>query len=185
MLSAMLKAGRDDAPEMLLSIMQKQGVRPNAATFSAIIDRQMLKQSEKDLQAAVRILDHMERDENSRPNDVTYCSILVGLYRGQWLSVEQAEEWRKDIVKRMEQRGIEINLPTYHTLIKACLEYPHPEGLQHALEYYHEMVRRKVPLVQTTWYILLAGLLQRGNGQLRRNLSALCFHLAFSLEVHY
>jgi pentatricopeptide repeat protein len=161
-LSALLKAGRDDAPDMLLSIMRKQGVQPNVATFSAIIDHQMREQSEKNLRAAVRVLYQMEQDDSIKPNAVTYTSILAGLYRGHWLSVEKAEEWRKDIVKRMERCGVDFTLPTYHILIKSCLEYPHPEGLQHALGYYREMVRRKVPLVQTTWYIMLAGLLQRG-----------------------
>jgi pentatricopeptide repeat protein len=160
-LSALLKAGRDDAPEMLLSIMRKQRVQPNVVTFSSIIDQQMRERSEKNLQAAVRILHQMEQDGVTPPNAVTYTSILAGLYRGQWLSVEKAEEWRKDIVKRMERRGVDFNLPTYHILIKACLEYPHPEGLQHALGYYREMVRRGV-LVQTTWYIMLSGMLQRG-----------------------
>jgi len=161
-LSALLKAGRDDAPEMLLSIMRKQGVQPNVATFSAIIDHQMGERSENNLRVAVRILHQMEQDESTLPNEVTYTSILAGLYRGQWLAVEKAEEWRKDIVGRMERRGVNLNLPMYHTLIKACLEYPNPEGLQHALGYYREMVRRKIPLNQTTWYILLAGLLHRG-----------------------
>ena len=161
-LSALLKAGRDDAPDMLLSIMRKQGVQPNVVTFSAIIERQMLEQNEKNLRAVMRILHQMECDDHSQPNAVTYTSILAGLYRGKWLSVEKAEEWRKDIVTRMERRGVEFTLPTYHILIKSCLEYPHPEGLQHALGYYREMLRRKVPLVQTTWYIMLAGLLQRG-----------------------
>ena len=161
-LSALLKAGRDDAPDMMLSIMRKQGIKPNVATFSAIIDHQMREQNEKNLQAAIHILHQMEKDDNSQPNAVTYTSILVGLYRDQWLSVEKAEDWRKDIVKRMARRGVDFTLPTYHILIKSCLEYPHPEGLQHALGYYHEMTRRKVPLVQTTWYIMLAGLLQRG-----------------------
>jgi pentatricopeptide repeat protein len=169
-LSALLKAGRDDAPEMLLSIMRKQGVQPNVTTFSSIIEHQMQEQSEKNLQAVMRMLHQMEQDENTQPNHVTYTSILAGLYRGQWLSIEKTEEWRKVIVERMKQRNIDLKLPIYHILIRACLEYPHPEGLQQALEYYHEMVRRKVPLIQTTWYILLAGLLQRGEWAIAKEL---------------
>jgi pentatricopeptide repeat protein len=161
-LSALLKVGREDAPEMMLDIMQKQGVQPNVATYSAIIDHQMREKNEKNLQAAMRMLHSMEQDPNLQPNEVTYTSILAGLYRGHWLPVEKAEEWRLDVVERMKQHGIRFKLPTYHILIKACLEYPHPEGLQSALRYYQEMAESKVPLVNTTWYILLAGLLQRG-----------------------
>lgn len=161
-LSALLKAGREDAPELLLSIMRKQGVQPNVAIFSTIIDHQMREGTEQNLRAAMRLLHEMEQDDSTKPNEITYASILTGLYRGSWLSVESAEEWRKEITKRMERDGLDLTLPTYHILIRACLEYPHPEGLQHALGYYREMARRRVPLVQTTWYILLAGLLQRG-----------------------
>lgn len=160
-LSALLKAGREDAPEMMLSIMEKQGIRPNVATYSAIIDHQMRERQEKNLQAAMRMLSRMEQDPELHPNEVTYTSILAGLYRSPWLSAQKTEEWRLDIVDRMRKRGIQFNLPTYHILIKACLEYPHPDGLNSALGYYQDMVGRGVPLVNTTWYILLAGLLQR------------------------
>jgi pentatricopeptide repeat protein len=161
-LSALLDVGRADAPQLLLDIMRKQGVQPNVAIFSAIIDQQMREGSEKNLRAAMRLLHEMEQDDSTKPNATTYTSILTGLYRGTWLSAESAEEWRREIVGRMERDGVELTLPIYHTLIRACLEYPHPEGLQHAIRYYREMTRRKVPFIQTTWYILLAGLLQRG-----------------------
>lgn len=162
LLSALLKAGREDAPEIVLNIMKKQGIQRNTVTLSTIIDHQMQQKSEKNLKAAMCFLDELEEDPSLKPNAVTYTSILVGLYRGQWLSVEKAEEWRKRIVKRMERHSVPFTLPTYHILIKACLRYPYPEGLQHALGYYHDMAKRKVSLEDTTWYIMLAGLLQRG-----------------------
>ena len=161
-LSALLKIGRDDAPEMMLRLMRRQGVQPNVATYSAIIDQQMRERDERNLRAAMHMLQQMEQDPNAQPNEVTYTSILAGIYRGQWLPPSAAEEWRRDIVERMKKRGVKLNRVTYHILFKACLEYEQPEGLQHALVYYREMVRRKIPMVQTTWYILLAGLLQRG-----------------------
>ncbi|RDB29119.1 hypothetical protein Hypma_015641 [Hypsizygus marmoreus] len=161
LLSALLKAGREDAPDMVLSIMQKQGVQPNVATYSAIIDNQIREGTESNLRAALRMLHKMEQDPVIQPNDVTYTSILAGLYRGRWLTPEKAEEWRNDIVERMTKRGIKLNLPAYHILLKSCLEYPSPKGLENALAYYHEMVRRKMPLVHSTWFILLSGLLER------------------------
>ncbi|KAF8898858.1 hypothetical protein BD779DRAFT_1485880 [Infundibulicybe gibba] len=150
-LSALLKAGREDAPEMILKMMRKQGVEPNVATFSAIIDQQMREQNVKNLRAAVRMLRQMEQDSAVQPNEVTYTSILAGLYRGDWLPQGEAEEWRRDIVERMKTRSVQFNIPTYHILLKACLEYPPPEGLQNALGYYREMVQRKIPLTHTTW----------------------------------
>ncbi|KAF5384790.1 hypothetical protein D9615_001422 [Tricholomella constricta] len=162
-LSALLRAGRDDAPELVIDIMRKQGVQPNVATYSAIIDHQIREQSEKNLEAIMRMLQKMEEDPNIQPNEVTYTSILAGLYRGQWLEPEKAKEWREEIVTRMKKRGVEFNMTTYHTLIKACLEYAQPEGLTNALAYYREMRNRKIPLIHTTWYIILLGLLRRGD----------------------
>ncbi|KAF8078737.1 hypothetical protein FPV67DRAFT_1604161 [Lyophyllum atratum] len=150
-LSALLKAGRADAPEIMIDIMRKQGVQPNVATYSAIIDHQMRERNEENLEAAMRMLQNMEQDPNIQPNEVTYTSILA------------AEEWRKEIVTRMQKRGVEFSLTTYHILIKACLEYSRPEGLVNALAYYQRMRQRKIPLVHTTWYILLLGLLRRGD----------------------
>lgn len=161
-LSALLKAGRDEAPDLVLSIMRKQGVEPNVATYSAIIDHQMREQDEKNLGAVLRLLHQMEQDSNTQPNEVTYTSILAGIYRGQWLTPEKAKSWRNEIVGRMKRLGVEFNQTTYHVLIKACLEYPYPEGLENGLAYYREMVQRKMPPIHRTWYILLVGLLQRG-----------------------
>ncbi|KAG5647624.1 hypothetical protein DXG03_008977 [Asterophora parasitica] len=161
-MSALLKAGREDAPELMIDIMRKQGVEPNVATYSAIIDHQMREQNEKNLEATMRMLQKMEQDPNVQPNEVTYTSILTGLYRGQWLEPEKAEDLKKENVQRMQRRGVEFNITTYHTLIKACLEYSRPEGLTNALAYYREMRRAKIPFNHTTWYILLLGLLRRG-----------------------
>ncbi|GLB36039.1 putative PPR repeat family protein [Lyophyllum shimeji] len=161
-LSALLKAGRDDAPEIMFDIMRKHGIEPNVATYSAIIDHQMRERNERNLEAAMRMLQTMEQDPDLQPNEITYTSILAGLYRGEWLAPEKAEEWRKEIVGRMRQRGVEFTLTTYHILIKACLEYSQPEGLVNALAYYRRMRQRKIPLIHTTWYILLLGLLRRG-----------------------
>ncbi|KAF8647918.1 hypothetical protein AX16_006450 [Volvariella volvacea WC 439] len=160
-LSALLKAGREDAPEMILRLMRKQGVQPNVTIFSAIIDQQMREGGEHNLRAVTKMLDEMEKDPDLKPNEVTYTSILMGWYRGHWLDSKQAEEWRKDIARRMEEADIKFTLPAYHTLLKACLNYPHPEGLDAALAYYREMQERRMPFTQLTWYILLAGLILR------------------------
>ncbi|PFH54774.1 hypothetical protein AMATHDRAFT_72541 [Amanita thiersii Skay4041] len=160
-LSGMLKAGREDAPKLILKLMRKQGIEPNVATYSAIINHHMKRGDEISVRAAFLMLQQMEADPQIHPNDVTYTSVLANLYRNTWLSSEQVEEWRKDIVQRMERRGVKFNLPTYHILIKACLTNTESEGLKNALWYYHDMRKRKIPMANTTWYILLAGLLHR------------------------
>ena len=160
-LSALLKIGKQDAPETILQLMRNQGIQPNVAIYTAIINHQLREKNEKNLAAALFMLQTMEQDSSAQPNEVTYSSVLAGLYRDGWLAPEKAEEFRKNIVARMKARGVVFRLPTYHILLKACLDYPYPEGLNHALAYFEDM-RRHTPLVQTTWYILLAGLLQRG-----------------------
>jgi pentatricopeptide repeat protein len=165
-LSALLRAGREDAPEMMVNFMKKQGIEPNVATYSAIIDQQMREQSEDNLRAALRLLEGMERDPRTQPNEVTYTAILAGLYRGQWLDPGMAEEHRQDIMGRMHSRGIRPNRVTYNILLKACLANSEPEGLQNALRYHREMVSRRMLLDYDTWFILLRGLTDRGEWEI-------------------
>jgi pentatricopeptide repeat protein len=161
-LSALLKIGREDAPQMMIGLMQKQGIRPNTATYSAIIDRQLREQNSKNFEAALGILNTMEQDPYSQPNEITYTTILAGIYRGGWLEPAIAEEYRQNILQRMKKRDIQFNKTTYHILLKACLEYPEPKGLENALGYYREMVLRQIPMGRDTWYLLLNGLIRRG-----------------------
>jgi pentatricopeptide repeat protein len=161
-LSALLKVGREDAPQMMVDLMQRQGVKPNVATYSAIIDRQVRERNENNLAAALRLLQKMEQDPQLQPNEVTYTAILAGLYRGQWLDPRVAEKHRQDIMRRMRRRNVQPNRLTYLILLKACLQNPEPEGLQSALLYYKQMGNRKMPMYHESWYVLLHGLMDRG-----------------------
>ncbi|TFK77207.1 hypothetical protein BDN72DRAFT_754920 [Pluteus cervinus] len=161
-LSALLRVGRKDAPQIILRLMEKQGVAPNSATYTAIIDHQMREMNETNLKAALRLLDKMEEDPNARPNEVTYTAILSGLHRSHWLDPAITEKYSQEVLKRMRMRNVNLNLPTYHILLKAYMEYPHADGLRKARELYQEMKKVKVTLTYNTWYILLSGLLQRG-----------------------
>lgn len=160
-LSALLKVGRTDAIDVVLSLMRKQNVEPNVAVFSAIIDHQLRESSEQGLRMAMELLQKMEMNPDARPNDVTYTGVLASLHRQVWPNTALAEECRRYVLKRMEERNIRLNRVAYHILIKACLENPEPEGLQGALGYYKEMANRPVPMNYDTWYILLHGLISR------------------------
>lgn len=161
-LTALLQVGKEDAPITILNLMRKQGIQPNVATYTAIIDHQMRVQTEESLQAALLMLDKMEQDRSIKPNEVTYTSILTGLYRGNWLTRKKADEVRRNIVVRMRKSKIKFRLPTYHILIRACLDSPDPYGYRDALAFFQEMDDHGIPRVQTTWYILLAGLMGLG-----------------------
>ncbi|KAG6896362.1 hypothetical protein C0992_008767 [Termitomyces sp. T32_za158] len=161
-LSALLRAGRDDAPDALINIMRKQGIKPNVATYSTIIDHQMQSPTTKTFETVMRLLHRMEEDAAAQPNVKTYTCILAGLDRVEGVDFKRKNEWRKEIVSHMKKRRIILNEVTYNILISSSLKLPSPEGLEQALSYYREMRRRKLPS-DTTWYVLFLGLLRREN----------------------
>ncbi|KAJ6519709.1 hypothetical protein C8R45DRAFT_952448 [Mycena sanguinolenta] len=165
-LSALLRAGRADAPEMVINIMRNQGVEASVVTYSAIIQSQMEEQSILHLKSTMRLLDEMEKDPRVAPNEITYTSILAGLYRGSWLSDEQLAWYKRDIRARMKKNNVNFKASGYNILIKACLR--ESRGLEDALEFYREMALKKVPRNDDTWYIMLSGLLNREEWEVAR-----------------
>lgn len=161
-LSALLKTGKADAADLVLALMDKQGIKRNVALYTTLIDHQLREDAKPNLEAALRMLKWMEESRDNEPNEVTYTCVLSGLYRNSWLSVGMLQAHEKDIIQRLKSRGISFGVPAYHLLIKACLVYPRENGVQQALAYFGEMKRRGLPIINTTWYILLAGLLGRG-----------------------
>jgi pentatricopeptide repeat protein len=174
-LTALLQVGKEDAPVTILNLMRKQGIQPNVATYTAVIDHQMRAQTEESLRAALLMLDKMEQDTSIKPNEVTYTSILTGLYRGNWLSRQKADEVRRNIVVRMRKMRIKFRLPTYHILIRACLDSPDPYGYRDALAFFEEMDSNGIPQVQTTWYLLFAGLIGLGKWDVASGMVAKMF----------
>jgi pentatricopeptide repeat protein len=174
-LTALLQVGKEDAPVTILNLMRKQGIQPNVATYTAIIDHQMRAQTEESLRAALCLLDKMEQDASIKPNEVTYTSILTGLYRGSWLSRQKADEVRRNIVVRMRKLQVKFRLPTYHILIRACLSSPDPLGYRDALAFFQEMDTNGIPQVQTTWYLLFSGLMELGQWDVASGMVAKMF----------
>lgn len=160
-LSALLKAGRADAEEIMFNLMKKQNMAPNVGFYTALIDHQVRLCETKNLQSAINILRRMEMDPEVKANQVPYTSILAGIYRVQWLEPQVAEECREYILSRMRARKIRPNRVTYHILIAACLENPAPEGLQNALSLYREMRKNHVGMSNDTLYTILHGLIGR------------------------
>ncbi|KAF8213160.1 hypothetical protein K438DRAFT_1956578 [Mycena galopus ATCC 62051] len=142
-LSALLKVGQADAPAMVMNIMRNQGVQANVATYSAIIQSQMAEQTMMHLKASMSLLDEMEKDRSVEPNEITYTSILAGLYRGSWLSADQVDWYKRDIIARMHKMKVSLKAGGYNILIRACLK--EPGGLEDALAFHREMARNKIP----------------------------------------
>jgi len=164
-LSALYKAGKTDAHIKTLEVMRTMGVQPNVATYSAIIDFIVRQEGEENFRKAVDLLEEMENSPNGncRPNEVTYTSLLTGLHRDGSISAQNVRTYTAELLGRMRKHGTLPNRTTYHILIKACLENSEPEGLEAALGYYREMEKRRIRLLNDTWYVMLAGLLRRGD----------------------
>lgn len=159
-LSALLRAGRGDAPDIMIDIMRKQGIQPNVATYSTIIYHQMQAPTQKTFEAVMRLLHRMEEDAAAQPNVKTYTCILAGLDRMEEVDFRRKNEWRKEIVWHMKKRRINLNEATYNILISSSLKLPSSQGLRQALSYYREM-RRRMLTNDTTWYVLFQGLMRR------------------------
>jgi pentatricopeptide repeat protein len=161
-LSALLKAGREDAEQITFDLAKKQNITPSVGFYTAIIDHQVRLQDPQNLKSALDILRRMEQDREIDINVVPYTSILAGIYRTHWAEPAVAEECKEYIQYRMNSKKIRPNRVTYHILIAACLENREPEGLQNALSLYREMRKRRLALSNDTWYIILHGLIERG-----------------------
>ena len=161
-LSALMKV-RDDAPQVMLNLMERHGVQPNTATMTSIIDQQMRAQTEPAFRTALDLLSRMERGdiEGAEPNEITYTAMLTAIHRSTRLERSVVDEYRGMIWERMKDRGIKPMRTTYNILIKSCFDNPDSEGVQRAMRYYQDMTKRGLFIASDTWYVLLRGLLQR------------------------
>ena len=171
-LTALLKAGREDAPQLILDMMKKDNMNPGAAVNTTIIDNLLREPDAKNIKAAFNILNRMEgeRTPAERPNEVTYTTMLTGIYR--WGSSREAEDHRLDVLRRMDGRGVEFNRATCHILIRASLESPSREGPRYALDHFNQMIHLKIEPDFDTWYIILDGMLRRGEIRIANDLLA-------------
>lgn len=160
-LSTMLKAGISDATHRLEQVMKTMGIELNVATYSAIIDAQVRSGTYAGIQTAWELLQKMESNVSTPPNEITYTSFLAGVHRSKELSNEQITSVVQDITRKMETRGVRIKRGAYHILMKACLENPSPDGLNHFMGYYNTMKRKRIAFSHDTWFVILRGLLHR------------------------
>lgn len=161
-LTTMLHLGVPNASQRLLDVMKSMGVEQNVATYSAIIDDLVRHGTKDGVRSAWEILQRMETIKTAQPNEVTYTSFLAGVHRSQELDKELITAITRDIVGKMEKSGVRIKRGTYHILLKACLENPSADGLAFFMEFYSAMLRKRLTFAHDTWYIILGGLLRRG-----------------------
>ncbi|KAH6916837.1 hypothetical protein BKA70DRAFT_1250764 [Coprinopsis sp. MPI-PUGE-AT-0042] len=168
LLTALFKAGRGDAVDIVFNCMKEQNLKANIAIYTALIDHQLQSRTEENLRAVLTLLDKMEKEGSVRPNDVTYTSILTNLHRGNWLTPEKIKAYREAILRRMKTQNVKLNLPGYHAILRACWDGQQEDAVKSVMAYYEEIKQRGIPLVQTTWYIILAGLAEHDEWRLAR-----------------
>ncbi|TRM66455.1 hypothetical protein BD626DRAFT_487803 [Schizophyllum amplum] len=137
-LAGLTRVGRKDAADLVHDIMNSLGLRAGTHMYTSLITQQLTEGTDTSLNAA--------RDVHA---------ILTGLHRGKWLDDEERRRRRDDILRRMANRGLQLNRVTYHILIKACLNQEH--SIPDALMYYREMLARRL-VTPDTYYLLLSGL---------------------------
>ena len=169
-LTALLKAGREDAPQLILDMMKKDNINPGPAVNTTIIDQLLQEPDAKNVKAAFNILNRMEgeRTPAEQPNEVTYTTMLTGLYR--WGLGREAKAYHSDILQRIRRRGVRFNRATCHIIIRASLESESREGARYALEHFNRMILLRIEPDFDTWYIILEGMLRRGEVELAGDL---------------
>jgi pentatricopeptide repeat protein len=170
-LSSLLKAGRDDALDMVLRVMRQQNVEPNEFIFTSIIKEQMISGGEDGYGMAMRILQRMEDHELHQPSEVTYTTILAGIVRARYLTANQKEEESRKTIDRMQTRGIKLTERAYNILIDACLNSDGVDATTLALTYFHDMQQQRLAIQDDTWVVLLSGLIRKEQWDLAREVS--------------
>ncbi len=154
---------RGEAIQQTLAIMDQHKIKPNVATYTAIMTSLLQENDKRALEASLDILRTMEEsgDPAIAPNVVTYTAVLDGVHRWIGRDDQLVQGCTELIVRKMKARRVKFNKVTYNVLLKTCLENPSPAGVQKALQFYRQMRRDKIFLTGDTWHIMLHGLARR------------------------
>jgi pentatricopeptide repeat protein len=154
---------RGEAIQRTLAVMDLHKIKPNVATYTAIMTSLLQEKDKKALEATFDLLRTMEEsgDPTIAPNVVTYTAILNGLHSWTGMDDQLVQDYTELILRKMKTRQVKFNKVTYNVLLKTCLESPSPAGVQKALQLYRQMGREKIPLTGDTWHIMLRGLAKR------------------------
>ena len=164
LLCALLRVlDRGDAIQRTLAVMDQHKIKPNVATYTAIMTSLLQENDKKALSAALDLLGTMEEsgDPTMTPNVVTYTAILSGLHGWIGRDDQLVQDCTELILRKMTTRRVKFNKVTYNVLLTTCLEISSAAGVPKALQFYRQMRREKIPLTGDTWHIMLRGLAKR------------------------
>jgi pentatricopeptide repeat protein len=165
-LQALLKSNRKEATKKLIGIMEVTGVRPSLTTYSMIISSLCRGQgalngagaTEKDLIAAVELLDEMERSKIGS-NEIVYTSIIQGFLNAMsTINISASDPGLPATMKessvvglhpyfvaamtiktRMEGRGFSLNRIGANALIRAALALQTRAGVELAIQLFDNL----------------------------------------------
>jgi len=154
---------RGEAIRRTLAVMDQHEIKPNVATYTAIMTSLLQENDKKALEATLDLLRTMEEsgDPAIAPNVVTYTAILNGLYSWIGRDDQLVQHYTDLIIQKMKTRRVKFNKVTYNVLLKTSLRNPSPAGVQKAIQFYGQMRRGNIPLTGDTWHIMLHGLARR------------------------
>jgi pentatricopeptide repeat protein len=154
---------RGEAIQRTLAVMDLHKIKPNVATYTAIMTSLLQENDKKALEATLDLLRTMEEsgDPAMAPNVVTYTAILNGVHSWTGRDDRLVQDYTELIEQKMRARRVKFNKVTFHVLLRTCLKNPSPVGVQKALQLYRRMGREKIPLTGDTWHMVLHGLAKR------------------------
>ena len=188
-LQALLTVDQAGATTKLLKIMNSTNVKPSVATYGTIIKNLASSGRLPELNAAVDLLNEMER--NRMPtNEIIYTTLIQGYLRASPTSTMQNNaqglsplfDAALTLRDRMQQRGIPMNRIGYNAIISAGLSLQTDAGVKLALSTFDALRSSKTAISKDeetsgkgastadTWYVLLDGFVAMGDYSTARKL---------------
>ncbi|KAG8917068.1 hypothetical protein FRC01_002687 [Tulasnella sp. 417] len=156
----LLQSNRPDAVTRMLDVMERAKIPANTATYTAIIDCLIRRKGEKNVRAALQLVNKMEAD-GIPANEVTFTSLLAGVTRDDDLPAMVQKQLADEIMAKMTARGMEPNRITQNFLLLAALKTDNRTGVDQAMRIWREAIAEKGSpghIPHTTYFILLNGL---------------------------
>merc|ERR1719409_2014568 len=135
--------------------MRSRHIKPTSITLGCMVEAIV---SNGDTEGAFDLIHQMQDDEQCKGalNSVIYCSVLKGFTREKKLDRVRA------VYEEMSERGVDLSIITFNTLIDACARCGRMENLTKILE---DMKMHRVKPNLITYSTMLKGHCQNGNIQ--------------------
>jgi len=135
--------------------MRSRHIKPTSITLGCMVEAIV---SNGDTEGAFDLIHQMQDDEQCKGalNSVIYCSVLKGFTREKKLDRVRA------VYEEMSERGVDLSIVTFNTLIDACARCGRMENLTKILE---DMKTQRVKPNLITYSTMLKGHCQNGNIQ--------------------